>query len=178
MRIERNGYRRTPVPVVPESLQHEQASRLQTLVGIASQKGEFLMKCWLDVLVASDDLIDNCRPGFLCNPLTGEPLEFDRFYLEGVAFEFNGRQHYRPTSAYPDEQTFRERRARDLLKKGLSQEKGIVLVEVTSADLTLENMEKKIPDVLPRSVVDREGPYVKALSRLCKDYLDKTAQSP
>ncbi|NPV70673.1 MAG: hypothetical protein HPY55_08530 [Firmicutes bacterium] len=162
-----------PVPAMPDALQEQHARRLFKMLAMAPQKGEFLMKCWLDLLVASNNLIDNARPGFLCNPLTGEPLEFDRYYLEGVAFEFNGRQHYGPTAAYPDEQAFRELRARDLLKKGLSQEQGIVLVEVISEDLTFDNMERKIPDVLPRNIIDRDGLYAKALARASQDYRAK-----
>ncbi|MEW6048508.1 MAG: hypothetical protein AB1609_18860 [Bacillota bacterium] len=48
------------------------------------------MKCWLDLLVAGDDFVDNARPAFLGNPLSRDPLEFDRYYLDGVRFEFNG----------------------------------------------------------------------------------------
>lgn len=180
MRMVANGRKRVPVPVVPDDLQKQCVQRLTKMLAMAPQKGEFLMKRWLDLLVASDDLIENARPGLLANPLTGEPLEFDRYYLEGVAFEFtfefNGRQHYGPTAAYTKEEAFKDQRARDLLKKGLSQEMGIVLVEVTSEDLSLENMEKKIPAVLQRNMVDREGLYLKALARACQDYHAKAVR--
>ena len=173
MRMVRNGKEIMPAPVTPHTLEERRAKLLSNVVAMARYKGEFLMKCWLDLLVASSNLIDNARPGFLCNPMTGEALEFDRYYLEGAGFEYDGEQHYGPTDAYPSEDGFKQLRTRDLLKKGLSQERHIVLVEVRKHDLSLENMEMKIPDVLPRYVVDRDSPYVKALSRICQEYRAK-----
>jgi len=169
----KKGRSLAPVPVLPKAIQEKQVKRLMQTLGLAPQKGEFLMKRWLDVLVCSDEFVDNARPLFLLNPLTDEPLEFDRYYLEGIAFEFNGAQHYGPTQVYPSEQAFKELRTRDLLKKAMSVEKGIVLVEVTADDLSLQGMQKRIPRKLPQSNVDINGVYVKALGKACQDYRAK-----
>jgi len=178
MKLVRSGRETVPVPVCPVAVEERQAERLLKLVAMSRHKGECLMKCWLDLLVASDNFVDNARPGFLGNPLSGESLEFDRYYLDGVAFEFNGPQHYGPTASFPDEQAFREARARDLLKKGLGCEKGIELVEITADDLSLDGMTARLPALLPRSIVDRDGPYAKALERLCQEYRAKATVTP
>lgn len=62
--------------------------------------GEALMREYLSLLVDADDFEDNAAPGFLVNPWTDERLQFDRFYPPGVAFEFNGPQHYGPTDRF------------------------------------------------------------------------------
>lgn len=176
MRMDGSTRKRLPMPAMPAVLQEQRARRLSKLLELVPQKGEFLMKCWLDLLVASDDFVDNARPGFLRNPTSGDVLEFDRYYLEGVAFEFNGWQHYGPTAVFPDEQVFKEQRTRDLVKKGLSQELGIILIEITSDDLSLASMTSKIPSILPVNAIDKDGPYVRALARLCQNYRVKAEQ--
>lgn len=165
-----HGQRKVPVPVVPHSVQQIQAKFLETAFALAPQKGEFLTKGMLDILVPSRDYVDNARPDFLANPLTGESLEYDRYYLEGVAFEFNGSQHYGPTQKYPNKEEFKSIRARDLVKKGLSEEHGIILVTVSFRDLTLTRMQEKIPPRLPSCQVDTDGPYVRTLERLSREY--------
>ena len=72
--------------------------------------------------------------------------------------------------AFPDKEKFKETRMRDLIKMGLSREKGIDLVIVTGADLTYEAMLRKIPRRLPLARVCREGPYVKALESASDEY--------
>ncbi|NPV70697.1 MAG: helix-turn-helix domain-containing protein [Firmicutes bacterium] len=175
MKIVKSRREHAPVAVIPGALQAERAESLRKILAMVRHKGEFLMKCWLDLMVPSDDYLDNARPEFLLNPVSGEPLEFDRYYLLGVAFEFNGPQHYGPTVVYPDERAFREVRTRDLLKRGLSQEKGIVLVTITAQDLSLEEMRRKIPDRLPRGFVDTGSPYVRTLERASAEYREKAS---
>ena len=173
MRLVKSGKTVMPIAVVPPALQTEQIANLRKALAMAQHKGEFLMKRWLDLTIDSDDYVDNARPDFLSNPASGEALEFDRYYMEGVAFEFNGPQHYGPTTAYPDERVFKETRMRDLLKAGLSHEQGVVLVTMTAQDLSLEGVLKKVPGRLRRAYVDRESPYVKALERVSADYRRK-----
>lgn len=105
---------------------------------MAPYLGEFLMRKLLDNTVASTTFMDNARPSFLRNPKTNQPLEYDRLYFEGVAFEFNGEQHYSTTSEFPDPQALQERRTRDLIKVALSLENGITLVTVVDEDLSVE----------------------------------------
>lgn len=134
-------------------------------------KGEALMKEMLSVLIADDNFEDNARPGFLVNPLTGERLEFDRWYINArVAFEFNGDQHYRPTDSYPDEEEVRRQRARDLMKAALAQQQGIRLVTVHPGDLTFERLGRLTAGLLPVRQPVAEDPVVRKLNHLSSTY--------
>lgn len=111
--------------------------------------GETLMRAYLSLLIESDQFQDNANPGFLVNPLTGELLQFDRFYPPGVAFEFNGPQHDGPTERFPDLEDFKQLRARDLMKAGACLERGVKLVIVRGPDLSLTGMQQKVGHLLP-----------------------------
>jgi hypothetical protein len=107
-------------------------------------RGEALMREWLNLLVARDDFQDGARPGFLVNPTTAERMEYDRWYPPDAAFEFNGFQHSGPTERYPSEAEAHERRARDLIKLGLSTEREVALVIIRGEDLSYGAMVAKI----------------------------------
>lgn len=118
-----------------------------------THKGEALMKEMLSVVIADDRFQDNARPGFLLNPMTRERLEFDRWYTDaGVAFEFNGPQHYRRTRLYSDFDKLRQQQARDLIKAAISYYRGIRLVTVHPDDLTFPRLER-----LARGIPPSEG---------------------
>lgn len=91
--------------------------------------GEKLMKSFLDIILVGEQYIDNCRPEWLINDRTNKRMEIDRFYPElSLAFEYNGRQHYRFSEKYhKDENEFKEQQYRDLRKIHICQEKGIQL---------------------------------------------------
>lgn len=129
------------------------------------------MKAWLDLLVDSDNFIDNSRPSFLAHPISGRLLEYDRYYREGVAFEYNGHQHYEITSQFPDEAELQDLQVRDHIKASLSHKNGVTLVVITEADLTLQNMLRKIPNTLTLRMIDENGPYVRMLARLSEEYI-------
>lgn len=114
----------------------------------AKHTGEALMKEFLSLLVTSDDYMDNVKPGFLRNINTDGLLEFDRYYPNVIAFEFNGPQHYRPTELY-DEKTVNEQKIRDEQKKQLSEKKGIELAVIHPEDLSVAGMLSKIGGLLP-----------------------------
>ncbi len=173
----RKGSISTPVPAIPNAVQEQMSTELYAGLSAAPLKGEYLLRKWLEYLILSTDYIDNARPSFLQNPVTGERLEYDRFYPCGVAFEYMGAQHYGPTEAFPDVAQFRETRVRDVIKRGLSEENGITLVYITSDDLTLQAMLKKIPEGLPRRQVDPKGPYVKALEQASAEYRASLAKA-
>jgi hypothetical protein len=139
----------------------------------ADFKGEALMKEWLSLRVASKDYADNVRPGFLENPQSGENLEFDRWYFCGVAFEFNGRQHYGPTEKYPDVDRARQAMVRDATKRALSQERGIKVVIVRPEDLSYDGIGRKIEGLLPLREVPRDDPRLVFLTRLSTAYQRK-----
>lgn len=159
-----------PLPNLPKAVQEQMVRDLYSGLSSAQHKGEYIMKRWLDYLIAAEDYTDNARPSFLQNPLTGEPLEYDRLYHRGYAFEFNGPQHYGPTAAFKNTEEYRQQRSRDLIKRALSAEHGISLVVITLEDLSLVGMSKKIPPTLMRPDFDPDGPYVKALEQVSTDY--------
>ena len=178
MRLKGSSRMVNPVAVIPYHLQAKMALMLREQSAVASNRGEFLMKRLLDLLIDSDNFVDNARPGFLESPLSEQPLEYDRLYLEGVAFEFNGWQHYGPTEKFPDEKELKEVQARDLIKKALSVDHGVTLVTVTAGQLAPSEFVKLLPAKLPRNCVDEDGPYFTALANLCMGYKAKAGIRP
>lgn len=139
---------------------------------MANYKGEFLMRRFLDLRVADEDFVDNARPNQFTNPETRERLECDRLYVRaGVAFEFNGPQHFQQTEMYSDERAFKQRRTRDILKKGLSLEANVILVTVTASELYPAALDALIPARLKRRPLDTEGPVYRALVDLCTEHV-------
>ena len=135
------------------------------------------MKGWLDLLVDDTDYVDNFRPDFLRNPVTGENLEYDRYYRRGVAFEFNGPQHYGPTRRYPDRDRARDLRVRDLIKKALSLENGVELLIIRPGDLSMSRLTAKIGNRLPLRLVDFSDPLRTALDKASSVYTRRVSRS-
>jgi len=106
------------------------------------------MQEYLSLLIDSDQFTENARPGFLVNPQTGERLELDRFYPEGVAFEFNGTQHYRETGRFSQAEADAQH-LRDLIKAGICLYRGIHLVIIRTEGLALQGMIRRIDQSLP-----------------------------
>ncbi len=164
--------RKTIVATAPRPTQEALASRLKDDRWESAYAGEFLMKAWLDLLIDSDDFVDNSRPSFLAHPVSGQLLEYDRYYREGVAFEYNGRQHYETTPQFPDEAGLQDVQVRDHIKSSLSHRNGVVLVVITEDDLTLDRMRDSIPDTLPVREIDEKGPYARMLANLSDEYIN------
>lgn len=88
------------------------------------------------------------RPSFLVNPLTGRFLELDGFNKniitpigKGLAFEYNGEQHYNFPNAFHETQEDHDAQVmRDKLKKKLCKQHGILLIEIP---YTLRSQEFK-----------------------------------
>ena len=75
----------------------------------------------------------SCRPTFLLNPVTGRKLELDCFEESlQLAVEYNGVQHYRyvPHFHKNNLQSFQTMKYRDVMKRRLCRENGILLIEV------------------------------------------------
>ena len=173
LELRRDGHRARPVAVIPHQPQIRLAELFETRYALAQYKGEFLMKCYLDLRIRDDEFVDNARPRFLTNPMSDEALEYDRYYLSGVAFEFNGSQHQGLTQKYNRGSSLKERKTRDLLKKGLSQDAQVTLVVIRPDDLPPDNLERLIPAEMPRRPLDKEGPYYQILARVCQAYSAK-----
>ena len=175
VRFTGSGSRRRPVAVIPPRCQERLAEVLEKMYSMAPNRGEFLMKCLLDVWVCSDYYMDNARPSFLTSPLSDQPLEYDRYYPEeAVAFEFNGSQHSSLTEKFNDEKEHKAVAVRDLIKESLSTRAGVTLVVITPEHLRPGAFAGKLPKGLPRNFADQEGPYFRALAGLCIAYAAKT----
>ena len=151
-----------------------QIGQLETDIKAAPNKGEALMRKVLDLVIPDTEFIDNYRPEFLKNPMTGQCLEYDRYYKLGVAFEFNGPQHYGPTEKYPDRRDAAALRTRDLVKRGLSAENGITLIVVRAADLSIGAIcrlaERHLPVCRPR----KTDLYVVRLQAMLRRYVENS----
>ncbi|NPV81876.1 MAG: hypothetical protein HPY52_16720 [Firmicutes bacterium] len=174
LKLVKEGRGMRPVALIPAAYQGKMAADLNARFSMVRYKGEFLMKCIVLFWVCCDLWVENARPGFLANPLTGEPLEYD-LYLpnEAVAFEYNGDQHYATTEVYRCEAGVRQAQSHDLMKLALSISNGVTLVTVTRGDLSLEGIRRHLPGHLRLNDVDLDGPYAKALDKLCLMYRKK-----
>lgn len=162
-----------PIPVIPHQCQEKMIEELEYEYSLTPYKGEFLMKRLLDFWIDSNKFMDNARPEFLTNPATQERLEYDRYYTIGVAFEFNGPQHYGKTELYKDEQAVKEIKVRDLVKQALSRKNGVDLITVSRENLYPEIFETLIPKEIKNQFADKTGPYYRALARISTAYADK-----
>jgi hypothetical protein len=124
--------------------------------------GEALMQEYLSLLISSDQFADNARPGWLVNPQTGERLELDRYYPPSVAFEFNGAQHYSATGRFSQEEA-ETQHLRDLIKAGICLYRGVDLVIVHAADLSLQGMLHKIGSRMPLRHLAAKEPLISLL---------------
>lgn len=152
---------------------HEQCMAELGLVKKRLKKAEFygeaLMKEFLTLIVDSTDFEDNARPGFLVNPLTEERMELDRYYHSGVAFEFNGPQHYRATELATSKEVAKQR-ARDRIKAGICEDRGIVLIIIHAEDLTLQTMIEKVRSHLPLRDLRNKERIVRYLELVSERY--------
>ncbi|MDB4897025.1 MAG: hypothetical protein JWN15_3287 [Firmicutes bacterium] len=147
-------------------------------------KGESLMHEYLSAIINSDEYDDNMSPAWLLNPFTGEELQFDRYYWAGLAWEFNGPQHYDTTELYPDEDEARKQRARDFLKADICKDRGIPLVVVHSEDLRFATMRQKVSEVLRQNVggvlrqrdLRGDEPVIAYLDLLGRTYRENAAE--
>jgi hypothetical protein len=164
------------------TLSHPEHQRIQAERELAERRiaraefrGEALMKEYLSLLIDSDQFEDNATPGFLVNPYTKERLELDRFYPPGVAFEYQGAQHFGPSERYPDAQEAARQQGRDLIKQGICLERSIKLVIIQPSDLSLHGMKTKVGPLLPLRDLQHHRPLVDFLERLSRGYRRRAA---
>lgn len=134
-------------------------------------KGESLMREYLSVLTTRTDHMDNYSPDFLVNPMTGMAMQFDRYYPDNVAFEFNGAQHYGTTEKYSSEEQANNQQGRDLMKHGICAQRRIALIVIHAQDLSLDGMRTKISDLLPlRGDLEEHAQLIAFLTSVSRKY--------
>ena len=147
----------------------DELRRMKRQMDKAKYIGEETMRQYLTALVTSVEFEDNASPGFLVNPFTHERMELDRYYPGRAAFEFNGPQHYEPTEfATPED--VEKQQARDDIKAGICQRRGIPLVIIRPEDLTLETMIQKVGSHLPIRDLSNSGPIIQYLEKISYRY--------
>lgn len=135
-------------------------------------RGQCLLYFTVRIAFPTAKILLNARLPALTNPLTDAELEIDIYLPEfRLGLEYNGPQHYTTTEWFSEEEQFRAQRARDLMKLGLCQEKGIDLLVVTSADLWPSRIWRALARKVPvREIPDEEWHLVQWLYRHVRRY--------
>lgn len=138
----------------------------------AYSMGQFLLARKIEMLTGAV-VIENGAASCLDNPETGGRMQFDLFLPKySVALEFQGPQHTRVTQRFPDEAALRAQQRRDQLKRRLSAEAGITLIEVFPQDLSFDRLAEllRAAGVPLRSIPDEERYVYQALYRHSERY--------
>ena len=175
MVLRSHGRKVRPVALIPHVTQEKMAPILKEEYEAAFNKAEFLMKRCLDLAVHCENFIEHARLEILKN-ITGEPMEFDRYHREKVAFEFNGPQHLGVTEKSTAEMAALEPQSRDTRKVWLCEKAEIIPVRIYVADLHPRIMSRLTPSRLRYSYIDEQGPYYKMLCNLCAAYIVKASR--
>jgi len=141
--------------------------------------GQFLMARKVE-LRTDTYVVENGEVNCLVNRKTGARLQYDVLLAEHrVALEFQGPQHFRVTEVYPSEAQLRRQQERDQLKRQLSAEAGIRLVEINALNLTFEHIEEVLAGLgVPLRPVPDEKRYVyQTLQRCSEQYRAKVLRA-
>lgn len=86
---------------------------------------------------------EKIKPHWLKNPETNYRLELDGYSKElGIAFEYQGEQHYKLVSKYKmTEKTLEKQKYRDEYKKNKCKELGIILITVPHLSKTFRHID-------------------------------------
>ena len=169
--LRNEGRRLKPEAMVPSHVESRLATEMKSVISLMPFKGEAVSRALADWIVTpSVKLVFGARPSFLINANTGQNMELDIYAPEhNWAIEYNGDQHFGPTSQYPGDRQFVDRYRRDIQKARLCKQNNIRLTTLTRDDLSLEKMLETMPSDIPRRAVDPKGPYILMLETLGKD---------
>lgn len=146
----------------------ERYERLMLQLKNFPYRGEAILKGILDIIVAESRFTDNARPHFLINPLTGLPLEYDRYYPDWrVAIEFNGAQHDQPTEGTSNAHSVY---VRDLFKEALSLRNGVTLIAFRPPELSLATVTMKLRGHLPLRRISASDPSIPLIEQYARGY--------
>lgn len=156
--------------------QRARLSAIRRKIKSAPNKGEALLREFLNTMVALDKCEENATPDFLLNPYTGELMELDRYYPTArVAFEFQGDQHFEPTDLASFEVTVKQI-GRDAMKAFICKARGIELVPILTEDLSWKALEQKLPGNLPRRDLQGLEHLVALLEGLATEYRGRATE--
>lgn len=160
------------IPWMPLEVEQAVAAELTRTRDEVSYVGEWLMRCFLDLVVDDRDFRDNARLEWLVLGDGSGRLELDRWYRSAkVAFEFQGPQHFRiPTTHAKTPSVLDRQIQRDHVKAGICSRQGIRLIEITAHDLHEQGILNAISGVLPQRPYKTDGPLCRTLSNMCESY--------
>jgi hypothetical protein len=180
MKVVKSKSGKRPAAMIPRSCQIVMAHDLEVEYDLVPLKGEFLANKRIDWSIRPDGYVRNAKPKFLENPQTKKRMEYDRYDPKNAyAGEYNGSQHYRESEKYTEEDVGQQQ-AHDLMKRSLSVQNGVTLMVFTWEDLRPGALEARLEVAVPhlkRGYVDRDGPYMKTLNRICDNYASKVEKA-
>jgi len=103
---------------------------------MATSKLQIETKRHLMLLMNKFEIVENIRPNWLKNPITGKNLEIDLYMPElNIGIEVQGIQHDRFTPGlHATIDDFEYQQQRDRIKKALCEKNGVMLFEVRSPE--------------------------------------------
>ena len=130
------------IPWMPLGVEESFVTLLSRMRDGIQYRGEWLMRCLLDLLLRRPDYIDNARPEWLVTGDGSGRLELDRWYYPPICLRVS-RAATLPVgylyTATADQ--LLERQRLDSIKAELCEAEGIQLISVYASDLSLERME-------------------------------------
>lgn len=108
-------------------------------------QGQYILARMIRELFPGVEIIENAEITGVDNIETGGRLQIDVYAAaHKLGVEFQGNQHAGPTERYPSVEEFHARRKRDLIKRGLCQEKGIEVIPLWAKDLSCQGIVRAL----------------------------------
>lgn len=168
--LSERGQPQNPFALERQQELHELKQWLAKLQLDGCSYGQALMTAMVTLAVDDDDFVIESEKKYLTNPTTDNLLRYDLHWPgHRRAFEFHGPQHYGLTKKYPNREQFLVRRQRDLLKLGLSQERGILVEVIAYTDLNWARVHEATAG-LPRRDLTSKQHLVRELADLAKEH--------
>lgn len=165
------------VPWMPLPLERTIAQQLHELQFHAPFRGEWLLKCILDHIVADHNVHDNFRPPWAVTGHGSNRMEFDRRHVEHrLAIEFHGSQHFQKGDKFnTTDEELEAQIYRDNFKAAICIRNNIHLIEFTAADLSYAKVRQKLEKRIPLIPVRERGPIYTTIEHMCHSYKNHIA---
>lgn len=161
------------VPSMPFDVEVAVSDAFEQRLETVSNRGESLMKGWLDYLVDDPKFLDNHRFKWAVSPDGTVYYEYDRAYPEArVVIEFQGRQHFQTVQFRDGESNLQEQMARDRAKMLACERNEFAYVEIADIELSWETIRQKLDGLLPLLQPREDRPLFRKLDQLSKGYAE------
>lgn len=159
------------VPFMPLEIERMVAAEVERWLDTVSNRGEHLLKAFLDLLVDDNHCLDNVRPSWTAIGPGDVPLELDRIYPEQrVAIEFQGRQHYEEM-LFPDGKSdLKRQQSLDARKALACLRQHYKFVEIADVELSYGTIVAKLGGLLPMIPPLTNRPLFRTLENLCREH--------